>query len=256
MLKDKIVVITGGCGLLGKEFLRGVIKNKGVGIIADIDETSGAKTKDALELEFGADCSDFIAMDITSKESINALIQNIDSKYGRIDGWVNNAYPRNKEYGKAFFEVSFESFCENLSLNLGGYFLCSQQISRYFSNQGYGNIINIASIYGVSAPKFEIYEGTKMTTPVEYAVIKSGLIHFTKYLAKYLKGKNIKVNSISPGGIVDKQPSQFLKKYGECSLNKGMLDRGDLSGTLIYLLSELSEFVNGQNIIVDDGFVL
>ena len=95
-----------------------------------------------------------------------------------------------------------------------------------------------------------------MTSPVEYAVIKSGLIHLTKYMAKYFKGKNIRVNSISPGGIYDKQDKNFLKKYKEKCLNKGMLDKKDLTGTLIYLLSDMSSYVNGQNIIVDDGYVL
>ena len=115
-------------------------------------------------------------------------------------------------------------------------------------------LINISSIYGVIAPKFEIYENTLMTTPVEYAAIKSGLIHLTKYMAKYFKGMNIKVNTLSPGGILDSQPEDFLVKYKkECS-NKGMLNKSDLKGTLIYLLSDMSKYVNGQNIIVDDGF--
>ena len=95
-----------------------------------------------------------------------------------------------------------------------------------------------------------------MTTPVEYAAIKSGLIHLTKYMAKYFKGMNIKVNTLSPGGIFDNQPTEFLEAYKkECS-NKGMLDKSDLRGTLVYLLSDMSLYVNGQNIIVDDGFVL
>ena len=95
-----------------------------------------------------------------------------------------------------------------------------------------------------------------MTTPIEYAAIKSALINMTKYIAKYYKGKKIRVNSISSGGIYDNQPKSFLKNYKEYTLNKGMLDSTDITGTLLYLLSDLSEFVNGQNIIVDDGFTL
>ena len=94
---------------------------------------------------------------------------------------------------------------------MGGYFLTSQRYAKYFQNQGYGNIVNIASIYGVVTPKFAIYNETEMTSPVEYAAIKAGLIHLTKYMAKYLKGKNIRVNTISPGGILNNQPKQFLK---------------------------------------------
>jgi NAD(P)-dependent dehydrogenase (short-subunit alcohol dehydrogenase family) len=120
--------------------------------------------------------------------------------------------------------------------------------------QGYGNIINISSVYGVIPPKFELYEKTSMTMPVEYAVIKSGLIHFTKYMAKYFKNSNIRVNTLSPGGIFDNQNKIFVQKYKKECLNKGMLDTSDLSGSLIYLLSDMSQYVNGQNIIVDDGF--
>ena len=141
-------------------------------------------------------------------------------------------------------------------MNLGGYFLTSQQFAKYFHKQGYGNIINLASIYGVIAPRFEVYNNTPMTMPVEYAAIKSGLIHLTKYMAKYFKGKNIRVNTISLGGIEDKQPEAFLKAYKDFCLNKGMLNAKDVSGTVLYLLSDLSEFVNGQNIVVDDGFTL
>ena len=141
-------------------------------------------------------------------------------------------------------------------MNLGGYFLTSQQFATYFEKQGCGNIINLASIYGVIAPRFEIYDNTPMTMPVEYAAIKSGLIHLTKYMAKYFKRKNIRVNTISLGGIEDKQPEPFLKAYKEFCLNKGMLNAKDISGTVLYLLSDLSEFVNGQNIVVDDGFTL
>ena len=95
-----------------------------------------------------------------------------------------------------------------------------------------------------------------MTTPVEYAVIKSAILHLTKYLAKYFKNKNIRVNAISPGGILNAQPEPFLRKYRDLCSSKGMLDPSHLKGTLLYLVSDASSCVNGQNIIVDDGFVL
>jgi NAD(P)-dependent dehydrogenase (short-subunit alcohol dehydrogenase family) len=155
-----------------------------------------------------------------------------------------------------FFDVTFEDFNENINLNLGGYFLTSQQFALYFKKQGYGNIINISSIYGVVPPKFEIYEETDMTVPVEYAAIKSALIHLTKYMAKYLKGTNIRVNCLSPGGIFDNQNEKFLSKYNDKCLNKGMLDANDLTGTLLFLISDQSKYINGQNLIVDDGFTL
>lgn len=256
MLKGKVVVITGGAGLIGKEFVKAVVENDGIAIIADINEEIGLKVKEDLSKELNSTNIDFLKLDITSKFSLNECIKYLDDKYGRIDALVNNAYPRNKNYGKHFFDVEYSDFVENTGLNLGGYFTASQQFALYFQKQGYGNIVNISSIYGVVAPRFEIYENTTMTMPVEYAAIKSGLIHLTKYMAKYFKGMNIKVNALSPGGIFDSQPEPFLAKYKEQCLNKGMLDKSDMKGTLVYLLSDMSASVNGQNIIVDDGFSL
>ena len=256
MLKDKVVVITGGAGLIGKEFVKAVIENNGIAIIADINNEIGVKAKEDLSKELNTNNIDFIKLDITAKESLNQCIKYLDWKYGKIDALVNNAYPRNKNYGRHFFDVEYEDFVENTGLNLGGYFIASQQFALYFEKQGYGNIVNISSIYGVVAPKFEVYDNTPMTMPVEYAAIKAGLIHLTKYMSKYLKGMNIKVNALSPGGIFDNQPEQFLVKYKEQCLNKGMLDKSDMKGTLVYLLSDMSKYVNGQNIVVDDGFSL
>lgn len=254
MLKDKVVVITGGAGLIGQEFVKAVVESGGYAIIADINKEVGHTVKDALSQELNTKNIDFVKLDITSKESLQDCISCLNSKYEKIDALVNNAYPRNKNYGRHFFDVEYDDFAENISLNLGGYFLASQQFAQYFKIQGYGNIINISSIYGLVAPKFEIYDNTPMTMPVEYAAIKAGLNHLTKYMAKYFKGMNIRVNAISPGGIFDYQPEPFLNAYKEKCINKGMLDKSDLKGTLVYLLGDMSKYVNGQNIIVDDGF--
>ena len=256
MLKDKVIVITGGAGLIGQEFVKAVVENGGVAVIADINKQIGKQIKKQLSKDLKTKNIDFVKLDITSKKSLEKCIKKLDKKYGKIDALVNNAYPRNKNYGKHFFDVEYKDFIENVGLNLGGYFATSQQFAKYFQQQGYGNIVNISSIYGVVAPRFEIYKDTPMTTPVEYAAIKSALIHLTKYMAKYFKGMNIRVNALSPGGIFDSQPKQFLKAYKKQCLNKGMLDKSDLKGSLVYLLSDMSKFMNGQNIIIDDGFVL
>ena len=252
LIEDKIVVITGGAGLLGKEFCQAIAANGAIAVMAEYDLSVAEKVCNALGNSHIVPAQ----VDITKKDSVAALIATISEKYGRIDALVNSAYPRNKNYGKHFFDVQYEDFCENLGMYLGGYFLTSQLFAKYFYKQGYGNIINLASIYGVVAPRFQIYDNTPMTMAVEYAAIKSGLIHLTKYMAKYFKGKHIRVNTISLGGIEDRQPELFLKAYKEFCLNKGMLDAKDVSGTVLFLLSDLSEYVNGQNIVVDDGFTL
>lgn len=256
MLNSKVIVITGGAGLLGQTFSEAVLKNNGIPVIADSDEQKGLEVTTKLKERFSSGTVEFKLLDINSKDSILRLMDYLEKKYNRIDALVNNAYPRNKNYGRKLEDVDYADFCENLNINLGGYFLTSQQFINFFCNQGYGNIVNISSIYGVIAPRFEIYNNTTMTMPVEYAVIKSGLLHLTKYMSKYLKGKNIRVNSITPGGIKDKQPDSFLEEYNSHCLNKGMLLPDDISGTLMFLLSDYSKYINGQNIIVDDGFTL
>ncbi len=264
MIDGKIVIVTGGAGLLGFEFVKAIVNNGGTAIIGDINEDVGKQRLQEISQSSGKNKAEFLKLDVTSKSSINAMIEFVKNKYGKIDTWVNNAYAKIKsfniekkrEYSNSFFDVDVDDLCESVSLNIGSYFLCSQLIAKYFIDQGYGNIVNISSIYGVISPRFEIYSDTKMTMPVDYALNKSSMIHFTRYLAKFLRDKNIIVNTISPGGIFNNQPVSFVNAYNQFALNKGMLDKDDISGTLIFLISDYSKFVNGQNIIVDDGWTL
>ena len=145
---------------------------------------------------------------------------------------------------------------DDLFHQLGGAILFSQRLIHLFKIQGYGNLVHISSIQGIAAPKFEHYNGTTMVSPIEYSAIKSGIISITKYLAKYCKGENIRVNCVSPGGILNNQPKVFLEKYNDTCSSKGMLDGQDLIGTMVYLLTNMSKYVNGQNIVIDDGWSL
>jgi NAD(P)-dependent dehydrogenase (short-subunit alcohol dehydrogenase family) len=242
-LQDQVVVITGGLGLLGRALLAGIEEAGGRAVSADLRQAD----------DLG---HDQVIMDITSKESIERAIEEVRARHGRIDALVNSAYPRNRQYGRSFFDVEYTDFCENLSLHLGGYFLTSQQFAAFFKQQGRGNIVLISSIYGMIAPKFEIYDGTPMTMPVEYAAIKAGVAHLARYMAKYLKGTGVRVNVLSPGGIEDGQSERFLAQYWEQTLGRGMLTSEDLVGPLIFLLSEAASMVNGYNLVVDDGFTL
>jgi NAD(P)-dependent dehydrogenase (short-subunit alcohol dehydrogenase family) len=254
-IKGKVVVITGAAGRIGRVFAQAVADAGAVAVIADNSEEGGRKLAAEIAALPGRR-AEFAHLDITSKESLQAAIGALTERHGKIDALVNNAYPRNSRYGARFEEVTYDDFCDNVGMHLGGYFLASQQFGLLFKKQGFGNIVNMASIYGVVAPRFEIYDGTPMTMPVEYAAIKSAVIHLTKYMAKYFKGANIRVNCISPGGILAGQPAEFLEAYREYAVSKGMLDPQDLTGTLLYLLSDLSSYVNGQNIVVDDGWSL
>lgn len=254
-LGSKVVVVTGGAGVIGRAFIAGIAKHGGIAVAADIDV--GAATRVADELRgVGTGYVEASELDITSKGSINALIEELMQRHGRIDAVVNNAYPRNKNYGRRLEDVTYEDFCENTNSHLGGYFLVAQQFCKVFKAQGYGNLVNMSSIYGSMAPRFEVYEGTPMTMPVEYSAIKAAVVHLTRYFAQYFKKSGIRVNCISPGGILDDQPDSFLRKYSQHCAVKGLLSPEDVTGALLFLLSDEARFVTGQNFIVDDGFSL
>ena len=256
-LKNKTVIITGGAGLLGGAFSKACAKYGANVVIVDIDEEKANELTKQIKRATKNSNIIFQYCDITDTSNIQNLIDTALNKFGKIDALVNNAYPRNKNYGRKFEDVSFEDFCENVDMHIGGYFLITKEISKVMIRQNYGNIINMASIYGFSAPKFEIYEGTDMTMPVDYAVIKGAIINLTKYLASYLGKYNIRVNAISPGGVFNNQPESFVKKYLEkVVLEKRMANTNDLVGVLIFLLSDASEYITGQNIVVDGGWTI
>ena len=256
ILQGKVVVVTGGAGLIGRAFVRAIVDEGGIAIVAERDTDAGQRVVDAIGRDGPPDRAELLNLDITSKDSVTSAISHLHEKHGRIDALVNNAFPRNANYGRPFEAVTYEDFCENVATHLGGYFLTAQQFAAYFKTQGHGTIINIGSIYGVVPPRFGIYADTPMTMPVEYAAIKSGIIHLTKYMAQYLKGTNIRVNCISPGGVFDGQPAAFVGRYNSYGASKGMLHPTDLQGALLFLLSSMATFVNGQNIVVDDGWSL
>lgn len=255
LLANKVVVVTGGAGLLGKEFCSAIASHGGYAVVSDLNLSAAQRVADEINEQYpGRACA--AVMDITDKESIKAAIANVQAARGSIDAVVNNAYPRNANYGRRLEDVTYDDFCANVSMHLGGYFLVAQQFAAFFREKGRGNIVNMSSIYGVIAPRFEVYAATKMTMPVEYAAIKAGVLHLTKYFAQYLKGSGIRVNAVSPGGILDQQPEAFLQKYRAICASKGMLEKSDITGTLLFLLSDMSYYINGQNLIVDDGFSL
>lgn len=256
ILSGKIIVVVGGAGLIGSEFVEAILLSGGTPIIADIDSLKGKSLEKKLMDKYPDKRIVFKKILINSEKSVHSFIEYVSKKFGRIDAWINCAYPKPRNYGRKLFEIKYKDICQNFNLHLGGYFLGNQLPAEYFVNQKFGNIINVASVYGFLPPRFAIYDKTDITMPVDYAMVKAGIIQLSKYLAKYLKGKNVRVNCISPGGVFNNQPKEFVKNYNSLCLGKGMLSASDLSGTLIYLLSDLSASVNGQNLIIDDGFSL
>lgn len=254
MLEGQVVVVTGGAGLLGAAFCNRIIHEGGIAIVADTD-LDGAQSV-AHEIQVSGGDAYAVRLDITDDALVQQLINGVQIRFGRVDALVNNAYPRSQNYGRDLEDVEYKDFCESLSLHLGGYFLTSQKFAAVFRSQGHGNIVNLASIYGLFAPRFELYEGTSFTMPVEYAATKAGIIQLTRYFAKYYRDDGIRCNAIAPGGIRDNQVEEFTTRYDAMCGTKGLLDPADLAGALIFLLSESSQFMTGQTLVVDDGWSL
>jgi len=252
MLDNKVVAITGGAGLIGSAFSKVIVENGGKVLIGDVSIDRG----ESLQNELGDDDSLFVEVNTSDVSSIDAFLEKGKENFGKIDSAIHCAYPRSEQWGTRFEELEPEGLKDDLFHQLGGAILFSQRLIHLFTIQGYGNLVHISSIQGIAAPKFEHYDGTTMVSPIEYSAIKSGIISITKYLAKYCKGENIRVNCVSPGGILDNQPKFFLEKYNDTCSSKGMLDGQDLIGTMVYLLTNMSKYVNGQNIVIDDGWSL
>jgi len=254
MLEGQVVVVTGGAGLIGAAISERVAREGGIPIVADLDFERAEQVVKQIQ---ASDLTAYaVSLDITDVVQIERVISEVRTKFGRLDALVNNAYPRGNNYGRELEDVEYGDFCESLSLHLGGYFLTSQKFAAVFASQGHGNIVNLSSIYGLFAPRFEIYEGTSMTVPAEYAAIKAGIIQLTRYFAQYYRRNGIRCNALAPGGIRDNQPEEFTTKYDAMCGTKGLLDPADLMGAITFLLSDASKFMTGQTLVVDDGWSL
>lgn len=253
LLQDKTVLVVGGAGRIGRVIVGAVLSAGGRVVALDTD----AAGLQALIDTHGEEALHCATLNMADRASIEGALANAHDRFGGVDGAVNTAYPRNARYGRHFFDVEYADFCENTGLHMGGYFLFMQICARYALERGSPfSLVNLSSIYGSIAPRFDVYEGTSMTMPVEYAAIKAGLEHMTRYVNAYMKGRcaAFRANCVSPGGILAGQDDRFLERYGEQCISKGMLESQDVTGAIVFLLSDAARYIAGQNIIVDDGF--
>lgn len=241
ILKDKIIIVTGGSGLIGKELISDINRKGGKAINADINVH-----KDIL--------AGTIKMDITSPESIQKGLDEVVNEFGRIDGLVNNAYPRTKDWGAKFEDIKFESWQANVDMQLNSYFVCCQKVLKYMAIQNGGAIVNMASIYGVVGNDFTLYEEYGGTSPAAYSAIKGGIINFSRYLASYYGSHGIRINSVSPGGIFDNQHPSFVERYESKVPMKRLGRPDDIAPAVSFLLSEEAKYITGHNLIVDGGW--
>lgn len=239
-LKNKIIIVTGGSGLLGKEIIKDLKTKGAIAINADINV--------ATDFERNT-----LTVDITSEESIINAIQLVTNFYGKIDGLVNNAYPRTKDWGTKFEDITYESWQKNVDMQMNTTFLFIQKIIPELLKTK-GSIVNMTSIYGVVGNDLTMYENTSITTAAPYSAIKGGVINFTRYLASYYGRQGVRVNCVSPGGIFDNQHEIFVANYEKKVPIGRMGNPDDIAPAVSFLLSDEAKYITGQNLIVDGGW--
>lgn len=251
-LTGKVAVVTGGAGLIGKDIVIGMSQAHAKVIIGEIDKEKGKKLENMCKkqnlLAF------FHYLDITKKKSIDEFVKFCIDNYGKIDIWVNCAYPRTNDWAKKFEDVSLSSWRKNIDIHLNSYFLCCQKVAEYMKTKNKGCIINFSSTYGLVGPKFFIYKDTDMTCAAAYSVIKGGIINFTKYLATYYAPYNVRINAICPGGVFDKQDAKFVEKYNRNTPLRRMAKPEEIACPVIFLASDASSYITGHILVVDGGW--
>ncbi|MFD1514269.1 oxidoreductase [Halomarina rubra] len=248
-LHGHTVVVAGGAGLIGTALSRGLADQGATVVVADAAPDRGEAV--AADVD-----GRFVETDVTDESSVEALLATVVEEFGSLDGVVNCSYPRNESYGARYEDVTYADWRENVDLHLNSYFLLAHRASLLMREQGHGSIVSFGSTYGVQAPDFSVYEGTEMTSPVEYAAIKGGVLNLTRYMASYLGRDGVRVNAISPGGVFDEQHPTFVAEYERRTPLDRMADPEDFVGPVAFLLSDGAGYVTGHNLRVDGGWTI
>jgi len=251
-LEGRTALITGGAGLLGEMHAEAFLEHGGAVVIADYDLNRATAVRSALRTKYSTDKVSAAFIDVLDKKSIERVVMDNPD----INVLINNAAKNPKvsqgsSVGSSFETMSMKQWRDGLDTTLDGAFLCSQVLCNKFLQDGFGVILNISSDLGVIAPDQRIYDNGKK--PVTYSVSKFGLIGMTKYLATYYGDKNIRVNSVSPGGVFNGQPEDFVKRLSNLIPMGRMARRDEYKGAIVFLCSEASSYMTGENIVMNGG---
>lgn len=260
-LSSKTAIVTGGAGILGRHFCAGLAEAGANVVIADVNKDIAQTLADDLNKEYGSQHLG-VFCDVSCPDSVRNMILQVKQKFGKINILHNNAASKSKnldEFFAPYEEYSLKQWREVLSVNLDGMFLIAQAVGKEMVKQGVGgSIIQTSSIYGVVSPDHRIYKdsfylGRQINTPAVYCVSKAAVIGLTKYLATYWADNNIRVNTLTPGGTESGQNEEFNRRYSDRVPMRRMANASEMVGALLYLASDASSYVTGQNIIVDGG---
>ena len=260
-LSNRTALITGGCGFLGVKHAEAILEFGGEVILTDIiSQNDGIKVVNKLKDKYNTDKVTYEWMNVTREYSIERTV----SKYNKIDILINNAAIDPKvedgmEWKNKFEHLELDSWNKTIEVILNGTFLCSQIIVKKMLSTGLeseycregGVILNIASDLSIISPDQRIYDGG--VKPASYGVAKAGVVNLTKYLATYLAKKNIRVNSLSPAGVYNNQPDEFVSKFSKLIPMDRMAKPDEYKGAVVFMCSDASSFMTGHNLVIDGG---
>jgi len=264
-LTGRVAVVTGGVGLLGAEFCRTLAEAGASVVIVDLNGSASQAVCESLTKSGYKALA--IPTDITQPDSVNNVVERTLATFGRLDILVNSAAldPKfdpdavNKGITPGAFEdYPLDLWNSALNVNLTGMFLMTQACVKPMIEQNKkGSIINICSTYGLNGPDQRIYikDGKRVAfKPVYYTVTKAGVLGFTKYLAAYYAGTDIRVNALTPGGVFNNHEDSFVKNYSAKTIIGRMANKDEMNGALLFLASDASSYMTGNNVVVDGGW--
>jgi NAD(P)-dependent dehydrogenase (short-subunit alcohol dehydrogenase family) len=260
-LKGKTAIVTGGIGILGREFCS-ILAEFGANVaVVDIEFELAKDFASELQRKYSHKSVGFYC-DVTNPKSVEQMVKDVIAIFGEINILHNNAAGKSNNLRQFFApleEYDLGQWNQIMDINIGGMFLVAKYVGKAMVEQNKGgSIIQTSSIYGILGPDNRIYEGSyylehQINTPAVYATSKSAVLGLTKYLASYWASKGIRVNTITPGGVESGQNDIFKQKYSNRVPLMRMANPYEIAGALLYLASDASSYVTGQNIVVDGG---
>ena len=243
-LKDKVIIVSGGSGLIGRAIVADIKQRGGIAINADI----------AVESDLNEAMT--YKCNVTQDDSIQECVDAVYAHFGRIDGLVNSAYPRTPDRRSRFEEMKPESWRMNVDWQMNSYFVFCQKVLIKMKEQGFGAVVNIGSIYGVVGNDFTLYEEYGGTSSPSYSAVKGGIINLTRFMASYFGPMQIRINCVSPGGIKDEknQHPSFIMRYEAKVPMRRLGNPDDIAPAVSFLLSDDAKYITGQNLLVDGGW--
>jgi len=260
-INKRVAVITGAGGMLGKEIAIALAQYGAKLALIDVNEAEIKQLSKQIQSKYGVETV-AIQCDVSQPDDVKDMTNKVEKCLGPIEILLNNAASKGKslkEYFNLLEKYNYNTWKEIMSVNLDGMYLVAKEIGTKMAKRKKGSIIQVASIYSSNmASDQRIYKGsrylnTEINTPAVYAVSKAGVVGLTLHLASYWASKKIRVNTLSPGGIFSGQNKTFVKKYSERVPMKRMAEKEEMIGAILYLASDASTYVTGQNIFVDGG---